>query len=33
MRNILKADDSFKEIGTRTIDERNRLTVGEILKR
>ena len=32
MQNILKINDSFTEIGTRTIDERNRLTVGEILK-
>jgi hypothetical protein len=32
MTNIWKVNDSFKEIGTRTIDERNRLTVGEILK-
>ena len=32
MNNILKVDDLFREIGTRTIDERNRLTVGEILK-
>jgi hypothetical protein len=32
MNNILQVNDSFKEIGTRTIDERNRLTVGEILK-
>ena len=32
MKNILKVNDSFKEIGTRTIDERNRLTIGEILK-
>ena len=32
MKNILKINDSFKEIGTRTIDERNRLTIGEILK-
>ena len=32
MKNILKVNDSFMEIGTRTIDERNRLTVGEILK-
>jgi hypothetical protein len=32
MKNILKIIDSFEEIGTRTIDERNRLTVGEILK-
>jgi len=32
MNNILKVNDSFEEIGTRTIDERNRLTIGEILK-
>ena len=32
MDNTFKVDDSFKEIGTRTIDERNRLTIGEILK-
>ena len=32
MKNILTVTDSFEEIGTRTIDERNRLTVGEILK-
>ena len=32
MNTILKVNDSFEEIGTRTIDERNRLTVGEILK-
>ncbi len=32
MKNILKVNDSFKEIGTRTIDGRNRLTIGEILK-
>lgn len=32
MKNILKINDSFKEIGTRTVDERNRLTLGEILK-
>jgi hypothetical protein len=32
MNNILKVTDSFKEIGTRTIDERHRLTVGAILK-
>jgi hypothetical protein len=32
MHSILKVSDSFEEIGTRTIDERNRLTVGEILK-
>jgi hypothetical protein len=32
MKNILKVNDSFKEIGTRTIDKRNRLTLGEILK-
>jgi hypothetical protein len=32
MKNILQVNDSFKEIGTRSIDERNRLTIGEILK-
>ena len=32
MKNILNITDSFEEIGTRTVDERNRLTVGEILK-
>ena len=32
MENILEVNDSFTEIGTRTMDERNRLTIGEILK-
>jgi hypothetical protein len=32
MKNVLKVTDSFEEIGTRTLDERNRLTVGEIVK-
>ena len=31
-RNILKVDDEFQEIGTRTIDDRNRLTLGEFMK-
>ena len=31
-RNILKVDDKFQEIGTRTIDDRNRLTLGEFMK-
>jgi hypothetical protein len=31
-RNILKVDDEFEEIGTRTIDDRNRLTLGEFMK-
>jgi hypothetical protein len=30
--NILKIDDEFQEIGTRTIDGRQRLTFGELLK-
>ena len=30
--NILKIDDEFQEIGTRTIDGRQRLTLGELLK-
>ena len=29
---VLKIDDEFKEIGTRTIDERKRLTLGELIK-
>jgi len=29
---ILKIDDEFEEIGTRSVDDRNRLTLGEILK-
>jgi hypothetical protein len=31
-RNILRVDDKFQEIGTRTIDDRNRLTLGEFMK-
>ena len=30
--NVLKIEDEFKEIETRTVDERNRLTLGELLK-
>ena len=30
--NILKIDDEFQKIDTRTIDDRNRLTLGELLK-
>lgn len=30
--NVLKIEDEFKEIDTRTVDDRNRLTVGELLK-
>jgi hypothetical protein len=30
--NVLKIKDEFKEIDTRTVDDRNRLTVGELLK-
>jgi len=29
---ILKVQDEFKEVDTRTIDDRNRLTLGELLK-
>ncbi len=29
---ILKINDEFQEIGTRTIDNRNRLTLGELLR-
>ena len=32
MRNSITVEDSFVEIGTRTIDDRNRLTLGEVLK-
>lgn len=28
----IKVDDEFQEIGTRTIDSRNRLTVGELVQ-
>ena len=30
--NILKVKDEFKEVDTRTIDYRNRLTLGELMK-
>jgi hypothetical protein len=29
---ILKVKDEFKEVDTRTIDDRNRLTLGELIK-
>ena len=29
---VLRIDDEYKEIGTRTIDERKRLTLGELIK-
>jgi len=29
---ILKIDDEFHEIGTRTVDDRNRITLGEFIK-
>ena len=32
MQNNIKINDDFQEIGTRTMDERNRLTLGEIFK-
>ena len=31
-RITLKVDDEFREIGTRTIDDRNRVTIGEFIK-
>jgi len=31
-RNTLKIQDEFLEIGTRTVDERNRVTLGELIK-
>lgn len=31
-KNILKINKEFQELGTRTIDERNRLTIGPLLK-
>jgi len=31
-KNVLKIDDEFQEIGTRTIDDRKRLTLGEAIK-
>ena len=32
MENTFMIDDEFKEIDTRTIDERNRLTLGELMR-
>lgn len=32
MHNNIKINDDFQEIGTKTIDDRNRLTLGEIFK-
>jgi hypothetical protein len=31
-KNSVKVNEDFKEIDTRTIDDRNRLTLGELLK-
>ena len=31
-KNSVKVNEEFKEIDTRTIDDRNRLTLGELLK-
>lgn len=31
-QNILKIDDKFKEISTKTVDDRNRITLGELIK-
>ncbi len=31
-QSILRIDDQFYEVGTRTIDERNRLILGELIK-
>ena len=31
-KNVLKIEDEFQEIGTRTIDDRKRLTLGELIK-
>ncbi len=30
--NVLKVKDEFREVDTRTIDDRNRLTLGELVK-
>ena len=30
--NLLKIEDEFEEVDTRTVDDRNRLTLGELLK-
>jgi hypothetical protein len=32
MQNNIKINDDFQEVGTRTMDDRNRLTLGEIFK-
>jgi hypothetical protein len=32
MQNNIKISDDFQEVGTRTMDDRNRLTLGEIFK-
>jgi len=29
---VLRIDDKFEEIGTKTIDDRNRLTIGDLFK-
>ena len=31
-RDVLRVDDEFREIGTRTIDDRKRLTLGQLIK-
>ena len=31
-KDVLRVDDEFQEIGTRTIDDRKRLTLGELIK-
>ena len=31
-RDVLRVDDEFHEIGTRSIDDRQRLTLGELIK-
>jgi len=31
-RELVKIDDEFEEIGTRTVDERKRLTLGDLIK-
>ena len=32
MQNNINIDDNFQEIGTKTMDERNRLTLGKLFK-
>ncbi len=32
MQNNINVNDDFREIGTKTMDERNRLTLGELFK-